>query len=97
MPAYIIARVTVSDPVRYRDYTNITPGVIARHGGRFLVRGGKVVTLEGPNESRRLVVIEFPTLEKAQAFYDSEDYCAAKALRAGAAEGEFIAVAGVAS
>ena len=94
MPAYIIARVEVTDPMRYRDYTNVTPGVIARYGGKFIVRGGQVVTLEGPVESRRLVVIEFPSLEQAQAFYHSEEYSKAKTLRAGAAEGQFLAIQG---
>ncbi len=48
MAGYIIARVTVTDPEKYQDYTAVTPGLIAKFGGRFLVRGGETVTLEGP-------------------------------------------------
>src|ERR1700747_3807260 len=47
MPAYIIARVEVTDWVRYREYTKATPEVIAHYGGKFIVRGGESVTLEG--------------------------------------------------
>jgi uncharacterized protein (DUF1330 family) len=95
MPAYIIARVAVSDWSRYREYTQATPAVIERYGGRFIVRGGDTVTLEGESENRRLVVIEFPTMEQAQQFYHSPEYSKVKELRAGAAVGQFIAVDGV--
>ena len=94
MPAYIIARVEVTDWLRYRQYTKATPDVIAQYGGRFIVRGGEIVTLEGEPETRRLVVIEFPTLKQAQAFYDSPEYTRVRQLRAGAAVGQFIAVEG---
>jgi len=91
MPAYIIARVEVTDWVRYREYTKATPEVIAHYGGKFIVRGGESVTLEGEPETRRLVVIEFPTLEQAQEFYNSPEYTQVRQLRAGAAVGQFIA------
>ena len=96
MPAYIIARVEVTDWTRYRQYTNATPEVIARYGGKFIIRGGESVTLEGEPETRRLVVIEFPTLKQAQEFYHSPDYSKVKQLRSGAAIGQFIAIEGAA-
>ena len=95
MPAYIIARVEVTDWNRYRDYTSATPAAIARYNGKFIVRGPEILTLEGEPETRRLVVIEFPSLEQAKAFYNSPEYGEAKKLRAGAAIGQFIAVEGV--
>ncbi len=94
MPAYIIARVDVTDPEKYQGYKERTPAAVAKFGGRFIVRGGDVITLEGPEETRRVIVIEFPSLDQAQAFYHSEDYQAAKKLRDGAAEGQFLAVEG---
>lgn len=94
MPAYIIARVQVTDPEQYKEYTKLTPAAIEACGGRFIVRGGKTVTLEGETETRRLVVIEFPTMEQAQAFYDSPLYRKAREVRAGAAIGQFVAVEG---
>ena len=94
MAAYIIARVEVTDWERYREYTKATPEAIARYGGKFVVRGGEIITLEGEPENRRLVVIEFPTLERAKEFYNSPEYTKVKALRAGAAVGQFLAVQG---
>jgi uncharacterized protein (DUF1330 family) len=94
MPAYIIARVQVTDWERYRQYTDATPETIARYGGKFIVRGGQIVTLEGEPENRRLVVIEFPSLERAQEFYHSPEYSKVKELRAGAAVGQFLAIDG---
>lgn len=94
MPGYIVARVQVTDPEQYSKYTAVTPQAIARHGGRFLVRGGPVVTLEGQDEHSRIVIIEFPNQEAAVAFYRSTDYQEIKKLREGAAAGQFIAVAG---
>jgi len=95
MPAYIIARVEVTDWNQYRDYTSDTPAATARYNGKFIVRGTEILTLEGEPETRRLVVIEFPSLEQAKAFYNSPEYGEAKKLRAGAAIGQFIAVEGV--
>lgn len=94
MAAYLIARVEVTDWSRYREYTKATPAAIARYGGKFIVRGGEVVTLEGEPESRRLVIIEFPSLEQAKAFYHSPEYSGVKSLRVGAAVGQFLAVEG---
>ena len=92
MPAYIIARVDVTDWERYQNYTKATPAVIERFGGKFIARGGQLITLEGPEETRRLVVIEFPDLDTARAFFQSEEYAEVKKLRAGAATGQFLAI-----
>ena len=95
MAGYLIARVDITDPEKYKDYMAVTPGLIAKYGGRFIVRGGEAVTLEGPQETGRIVVVEFDSLEQARAMYESEEYQAAIKLRAGAATAQFIVVAGV--
>ena len=95
MTAYIVARVKVTDPEQYSRYTARTPDCIAAFGGRFLVRGAEPVTLEGPEFRDRMVIIEFPSLERAKAFYNSPEYTEIKALRANAAVGEFVALDGV--
>ena len=95
MPAYMLARVEVTDPEQYKKYTAVSPGVIEQFGGRFVVRGGESVTVEGPEETRRLVVVEFPSVERARAFYDSPEYQAAKALRVDAGHAQFVIVDGV--
>jgi uncharacterized protein (DUF1330 family) len=94
MAAYIIARVLVNDWEKYRQDTQRMPAVIAKYGGKFIVRGGEVVTLEGPHEDRRVVVIEFPSLEQAKAFCNSKEYQEARSLRLEAATASFIAVEG---
>ena len=94
MTAYLLGRVEITDPERYKEYMKKTPGAIEKYGGKFIVRGGDVVTLEGPGETRRLVLIEFPSLEKAKEFYYSEEYQEAKKLREGAASGQFLAKRG---
>ena len=95
MSAYILIRVNVTDWDRYRQYMASTPEALAKYQGRFIARGGESVTLEGPEETRRLALCEFPTLELAKAFYASPEYQAAKALRAGACEAEFAVLQGL--
>jgi uncharacterized protein (DUF1330 family) len=94
MPAYAIVLVDVTDQEQYSKYTQSTPAVIAQFGGKFLVRGGKTTTLEGEEEKRRVVVIEFPSSEQAQSFYDSEEYQRVRKLRSGAATMMFIVADG---
>ena len=95
MSAYMIARINVTDWDKYNQYIKVTPDIIAEYGGRFIVRGGDTVTLEGPEEKWRIVVIEFPDLDKAKEFYHSPEYANAKKIRAGAAEAQFVAISGV--
>ena len=95
MPAYLVVHVEISDMDQYREYTKLTPPVVENYGGRFIARGGEVVTLEGPEETRRVVIIEFPTMEQLTAWYHSEEYQNAKAVREGAAVASFIGVPGV--
>ncbi len=95
MSAYLIARLDVGDPALLTDYLRATPPVMAKYHGKFIARGGTTVTLEGPQETRRIVILEFPALEDAQAFYRSPEYAEARKLREGIAVAEFIAVDGV--
>ena len=95
MAAYLIARIDVTDPERYEAYKQLAPAAIDAFGGRYLVRGGAHETVEGDVEDRRLVVLEFPDLDTARAFYHSPEYTAARAVRDGAATGQFVIVEGV--
>ncbi|MDQ3744967.1 MAG: DUF1330 domain-containing protein [Acidobacteriota bacterium] len=94
MAAYIVARVDVMDWEAYREYMRHTPRVIQKFGGRFIARGGEMVTLEGPEETLRVVLIEFPSLEQAKAFYKSPEYAQTKRLRERGGEAQFVAVEG---
>jgi uncharacterized protein (DUF1330 family) len=95
MPAYIIVETDITDPEQYEQYKAASPGAVAAHDGRFLVRGGEIAVLEGDWEPKRVVVLEFPDLEAAKAFYESPIYQEAKALRDGAAKLSMVAVEGV--
>jgi uncharacterized protein (DUF1330 family) len=95
MSAYIIAQVTITDPQGFEEYRNMVPPTIAKYGGKFVVRGGKVDTLEGKWDNRRLVIIEFDNAERAKQWWASEDYREAKQLRQRTAETDLIVVEGV--
>jgi uncharacterized protein (DUF1330 family) len=95
MAAYVIANVNVNDPALFEQYRKQVPDTLARHGGRYLVRGGQHQTLEGGWTPARLVVLEFPSLEQAQRWYDSEDYREPKALRMKCALTDVVLVDGV--
>ena len=94
MSAYLICTVRVDDPETYKLYTAQTPALIARHGGRFLVRGGAVETLEGPAFGDRMVVIEFPSMEAARGLYASPEYQAAMIHRHASSEATFLLAEG---
>jgi uncharacterized protein (DUF1330 family) len=81
MAAYLIANVDVKDAAAFEEYRKQVPATIANHGGRYLVRGGRVERVEGTWNPKRLVVLEFPSIEQARRWYDSEEYRGPKALR----------------
>ena len=95
MPAYVIAHIDVKDPVRYAEYIKMSPISIQKFGGRFIARGGNVERLEGAWETKRLVLLEFPTIEAARQWYASDDYAPAKALRQATSTGDLVLIDGV--
>lgn len=95
MTAYAIVRVTVTDPEQYQKYTALSPAAVEAAGGRFIARGGATEVLEGGADDRRVVLLEFPSMEAARSFYDSPQYREARAVRAGAAEMHMQIVEGV--
>lgn len=94
MSAYIVVEVEVHDATRYEDYKRMVPPSLEPYGGRFLVRGGKVDNLEGDWSPKRLVILQFPSVEKARAWWDSAEYREAKALRQATASTQMIVVEG---
>ncbi len=96
MPAYFVVDVTVTDLPAMEEYRKQVPATLARYGGRFLVRGGAHQTLEGDWKPNRVVILEFPTMEQARRWYDSEEYKAPKALRMTAGRTNLVLVEGVA-
>src|SRR5690242_8501429 len=96
MPAYIIAMVNIKDPQKYQEYAKRAGPANAKHGSRFLVRGGKKHALEGDIPFERIVVSEFPDVETARKFYNSPEYQEARRHRLGAAEFHMVIVEGAA-
>jgi uncharacterized protein (DUF1330 family) len=82
--AYVIVDMKVADPEQYRHYMAAAPAAVKAAGGEYLVRGGRFEVLEGDWQPSRVVVLRFPSLEAATAFYDGERYRAARAQREGA-------------
>jgi uncharacterized protein (DUF1330 family) len=95
MPAYLIAQITIRDPVTYERYKQLAPPSIAKYGGRYIARGGLTETLEGTWKPSRLVILEFADLDAARAWWDSPEYAAAKALRQSCADTEMLLVDGL--
>jgi uncharacterized protein (DUF1330 family) len=93
--AYIIVQVDVKDPVRYEGYKKLVPATLEKFGGRFLVRGGKTHTLEGDWAPQRFVIVEFPSVDQARAWWASPEYAEARALRWATAESQMIIAEGI--
>jgi uncharacterized protein (DUF1330 family) len=95
MTAYVIAHIDVKDPDRYKDYIKMSPVSIAKYGGRFIARGGRTESLEGEWQPKRLVILEFPNVERAKEWWASAEYADAKALRQATSTGDLVVVEGL--
>ena len=95
MPAYVIAMVEVKDPTRYEDYRKQVLATVTAYGGRFIARAGKTEVLEGPWMPKRLVILEFPSFERAKEWWSSPEYAGPKALRQATSDGTLVLIDGV--
>ena len=93
--AYIIANVKVTNPAQYDEYRRLSTLAMQAHGAEVIVRGGAVEVLEGDWQPERLVILKFPSVEKARAFNRSAEYTAARQARQGAAVMRMVLVEGV--
>ena len=94
MSAYVIGEVEIDDPQTYQEYAKGVPATIAQYGGRYLVRGGAVDGKEGGWSPKRLVVLEFPSMVQARAWYASPEYAPLLAIRQKAARTKLLIVDG---
>ncbi len=94
MSAYVIAEVNVTDPKLYDEYKKLVPATVEKYGGRFAVRGGTIESKEGGWKPARMVVLEFPSMEKARAWYHSPEYAPVLAMRLKAGTAKLILVEG---
>lgn len=95
MAGYVIIDVKITDPERYQEYRILAAATLEAYGGRYLARGGKTETLEGDWDTGRIVVLEFDSIERARAWWASEEYSAPKAVRQSASVTRMILVEGV--
>ncbi|MCW5580183.1 MAG: DUF1330 domain-containing protein [Luteimonas sp.] len=95
MPAYLVIRARVTDAAGFAPYARQAAELVQRMGGRYRVVGGRQDLLEGEGADVRMVVSEWPDRNGALAFWNSAEYAALKALRAGTGEFEVRLVDGV--
>jgi uncharacterized protein (DUF1330 family) len=95
MSAYILVDIEVLDPVRYEDYKRLASAAIAAHGGRYVVRGGASEVLDGDWTPKRLVVLQFDSVEAAKRWRYSPEYAEAKKVRDTCAKANMIVVEGL--
>jgi uncharacterized protein (DUF1330 family) len=96
MPAYLIVDLHIQDRAVFEEYRKLVPATIEKYGGRYVIRGGALEVLEGEWQPKRIVVLEFPSIEQARRWYDSEEYQQPKALRLACARSNVILVEGAA-
>ena len=94
MKAYILVEIEIHDQELYEKYKKMTPETIREFEGEFVVRGGEFQVLEGQWQPERLVILSFPSKEKALAWWNSESYTRAKLLRQRAAKTKMLLLEG---
>ena len=94
MAAYVIGEIEVTDPAAFQEYRNRVGATVEQYGGKFVVRGGRVNPKEGEWQPRRLIMLEFPSLEEAERWYSSAEYKPLIAMREKAARTQLIIAEG---
>jgi uncharacterized protein (DUF1330 family) len=94
MAAYVIADIEVTELAAFREYRDRVGATVEQYGGRFVVRGGHVDAKEGGWQPRLLIMLEFPSLEQAEGWYNSSEYKPLIALREKAARTQLIIAEG---
>lgn len=95
MAAYVISDLQVRDPSSIVEYRTLAAESIARYGGRYLARGGTIHPIEGGWTPESIVVVEFPSMQRAREWFDSPEYAGARAIAARALSRRLIFVEGV--
>jgi uncharacterized protein (DUF1330 family) len=95
MAVYTVANVRVTDPDHYAEYRDKVPATVAAYGGKYLARGGTLEVLEGDWDPQSLTILEFESMERFQAWYNSPEYAPLKQLRSETAVTEYVLVEGL--
>lgn len=92
MPTYVIVEIDIQDPIGYEEYKKQAAATVFKHGGKYIVRGGKTEVLEGDWQPKRIVILEFPSMERAKEWLHCEEYREPRELRHKTAKTNMIAV-----
>lgn len=95
MSAYVIVDIEVTNPEGYKEYVKAAPQMVELYGGKYIARGGHNETLEGEWQAKRLVILEFPSVEQAKKWLDSPEYAPARKLRHQYARTNMVVVEGL--
>ncbi len=93
--AYAIAEINVTDPVAYKKYLAVVTPIVTQFGGKYIVRAGQIMPVEGDAPNGRFIIIEFQNMATAQRFESSAQYRAIAPLRQRAARSRLFLVEGV--
>lgn len=94
MAAFVVVELDVHDPEAYEPYKAQAEASVTAAGGAYRVRGGPVEALEGEAPTSRVVILEFPDMETARAWYHSDAYQAAASIRRAASSGRMFLIDG---
>jgi uncharacterized protein (DUF1330 family) len=95
MSAYVIVEIEITDPVGYEEYKKHAGATVEKYGGKYIVRGGKTEVLEGDWKPKRIVVLEFPTMERAKEWLNSDEYREPRKMRHRTARTHMLVIDGV--
>ncbi len=95
MAAYVIVDVNINDPTRYEEYKKLAGPTVSAYGGKYIARGGATERLEGERPAGRVVIVEFPSSQRAKEWWSSPEYSEAKTIRQAASTTEMIVVEGI--
>jgi uncharacterized protein (DUF1330 family) len=94
MSAYIIVEIEITDPVGYEEYKKQAGATVEKYGGKYIVRGGKTEVLEGDWKPKRIVILEFPTMDRAKEWLNSEEYREPRKMRHRTAKTHMLVIEG---
>lgn len=92
MAAYIVVEIDVKDPAVFEEYKKLSPATIKQYGGKYLARGGATEVLEGEWKPKRLVILQFDSMDQARTWYNSPEYTHAKEFRQRSSEGRMVLI-----
>ena len=95
MPAYVIVDIEVTDPIGYEDYKRQASDTVFKYGGEYIVRGGKTEVLEGNYQPNRIVILKFPSIDRAKEWLNCGEYREPRKLRHNTAKTNMIVVEGL--